>query len=61
MWVRLYFFIAILYAAVGSADAQLKYDFICDSLNRIEMNGDFWLTICACATLSPIRSHSKCT
>ena len=42
MWVRLFFFIAILYAAVGSADAQLKYDFICDSLNRIEMNGADW-------------------
>ena len=42
MWVRLFFFIAILYATVDSADAQLKYDFICDSLNRIEMNGADW-------------------
>ena len=40
--MRLFFFIAILYAAVGSADAQLKYDFICDSLNHIEMNGADW-------------------
>ena len=42
MSVRLILFIAILYASISSASAQLKYDFICDSLNRISMNGADW-------------------